>query len=169
MDGPQNHIRINIHPGEWYVGARFHSIYTVLGSCVSLTAWHPELKLGGMCHFILPRLPHGLKDKKINAGRYANSALALMKLALTEYAPMSAFQLGVYGGSDTIAHFDVGKKNCEFIRSWLAAENLRATHMDLGGKISRSLILTLSTGVVVKHHNMPLVNTLPAGINVKRL
>ena len=165
-----NYMRLNIHPGEWYVGARYHSIYTVLGSCVSVTAWHPELKLGGMCHFILPTLPRGLKDIKVNAGRYANTALEMMKLALSAQALLTEFQLGLFGGSDTITHFDVGKNNVIYAQQWLAAEQLNANRIDIGGRTSRSVTLHISSGVlIVKHHNMPIINPLPAGINTKRL
>jgi chemotaxis protein CheD len=33
---------------------RAFSIRTVLGSCVSITLWHPVKRVGGMCHFLLP-------------------------------------------------------------------------------------------------------------------
>lgn len=170
MNQPLSHMRLNIHPGEWYVGARYQSVYTLLGSCVSLTAWHPQLKMGGMCHFILPSLPRGLKDKKINAGRYANTALSLMKSALLAQAPLAEYKFGLFGGSDTIAHFDVGKHNAAFARQWLVDEQLTPYCIDLGGRTSRSVTLNLSSGdVVVKHHTMPIVNPLPIGINIKRL
>ncbi|HEY6528315.1 MAG TPA: chemotaxis protein CheD [Cellvibrionaceae bacterium] len=170
MGVPQNFVRLDIHPGEWYVGARYHSLYTVLGSCVSLTAWHPQLKIGGMCHFILPKLPGGLKDKKINAGRYANTALELIKKALLVHAPLSEFKFGVYGGSDTISHFGVGRKNSDFAQRWLIQENLHASRVDVGGNISRTLTFTINSGViVVKHHNMPITDAFPVSINAKRL
>ena len=37
--------RLNIHPGEWYFGNEYESLYTVLGSCVALSLWHPKLKI----------------------------------------------------------------------------------------------------------------------------
>lgn len=50
-------LRNNIHPGEYYFGSEFDSLYTVLGSCVSLSVWHHRLKMGGLCHYVLPVLP----------------------------------------------------------------------------------------------------------------
>ncbi len=162
--------RLNIHPGDWYIGNRYHSIYTVLGSCVSLTAWHPRLKLGGVCHYILPELPHGISDQDgKNAGRYAKTALLLMKKAMLHHASLNEFQLGIFGGSDTISHFGIGKKNVYFAQQWLLNENLIATQVDVGGTISRSLILTISSGLVtVKHYEMQAINASPIIINHKR-
>jgi chemotaxis protein CheD len=155
--------RLNIHPGDWYIGNKYHSIYTVLGSCVSLTAWHPKLKLGGMCHFILPDTPKGPEDKDAKyQGRYANSALLCLKKAMLGYASLKEYQLGLFGGSETISHFDIGKKNIKAAQQWLREENLTAMKVDIGGSMSRSLILTLSTGVVaVKHYEMKAINAAP--------
>ncbi|MES2674766.1 MAG: chemotaxis protein CheD [Pseudomonadota bacterium] len=163
MEPTPYHPRLNIHPGDWYIGNKYHSIYTVLGSCVSLTAWHPVLKLGGMCHFILPELPKGMTDREeIKAGRYANTALLLLKNAILKHDSLARFQFGLFGGSDTISHFDIGKKNIRVAQQWLDQENLIARQIDVGGTISRSLILTMSTGTVaVKRYEMQTINVLP--------
>lgn len=162
--------RLNIHPGDWYIGNKYHSIYTVLGSCVSVTAWHPALKLGGMCHFILPELPNGMSNKEDKkAGRYANTALSLLKNTMVQHASLSEFQFGLFGGSDTISHFGIGKKNILVAQQWLDKEKLTAKQIDLGGTISRSLILTMSSGMVaVKHYEMQVINVMPATTKQKR-
>ena len=43
-----------LHPGECYFGGGPTRIATLLGSCVSITVWHPRLLVGGMCHYMLP-------------------------------------------------------------------------------------------------------------------
>ena len=43
-----------LHPGELYFGSSPTRIGTLLGSCVSICIWHPKLKIGGMCHYLLP-------------------------------------------------------------------------------------------------------------------
>lgn len=160
--------RLNLNPGEWYVGSRYSSIYTVLGSCVSLTAWHPILKFGGMCHFVLPSPPIGIKAKKMSPGHYASTVLELMKNALMVHAPMNSYELGIYGGSNILSHFDVGKRNCEYVQQWLQHEHLTARCIDTGGKTSRSITLTLNSGVVVKHHKMPVAKVVQIGIGPMR-
>jgi len=37
-------LEIFLHQGEVYFGDRDTRIRTVLGSCVAITMWHPELK-----------------------------------------------------------------------------------------------------------------------------
>jgi chemotaxis protein CheD len=170
MEPTPYYPRLNIHPGDWYIGNKYHSIYTVLGSCVSVTAWHPTLKLGGMCHYILPELPNGMTDKEEKkSGRYANTALLLLKNSILQHGSLAEFQFGLFGGSDTISHFGIGKKNIRVAQQWLDQENLIARQIDIGGTISRSLILTMSCGMVaVKHYEMQTINVLPTITNQKR-
>jgi chemotaxis protein CheD len=67
---------IVLQPGDWHFGDENTRIRTVLGTCVSVVLWHPALRIGGMCHYMLPgRSPHtgGELD-----GRYADDAFRLM-------------------------------------------------------------------------------------------
>ncbi len=169
MESTPHYPRLNIHPGDWYIGNKYHSIYTALGSCVSLTAWHPVLKLGGMCHFILPDLPKGTIDKEEKAGRYGKAALVLLKNAILQHGSLAEFQFGIFGGSDTISHFGIGKQNIRVAQQWLDKEKLIARQIDIGGTISRSLILTMSSGMVaVKRYEMQAIKVLPTKTNQKR-
>lgn len=43
-----------LKPGDFYFGGGATRISTLLGSCVSMTLWHPRRKIGGMCHYMLP-------------------------------------------------------------------------------------------------------------------
>ncbi|MBL8511280.1 MAG: chemotaxis protein CheD, partial [Betaproteobacteria bacterium] len=45
---------IFLQPGEFYFGDADTRIRTLLGSCVSITMWHPTRRIGGMCHYMLP-------------------------------------------------------------------------------------------------------------------
>jgi chemotaxis protein CheD len=54
MHKPVHVIEIFLQPGDLYFGDRDNRIRTVLGSCVSLTFWNPNLLVGGMCHYMLP-------------------------------------------------------------------------------------------------------------------
>ena len=46
---------LSLMPGELWSGRGAASVRTLLGSCVALTLWHPRLRVGGMCHYLLPR------------------------------------------------------------------------------------------------------------------
>ena len=45
---------IFLNPGEYAFGTELDRIRTILGSCVAVTFWHPGLRLGAMCHYLLP-------------------------------------------------------------------------------------------------------------------
>lgn len=158
----------SIHPGEWYFGVEYERLHTVLGSCVALTAWHPTLKVGGMCHYLLATAPRA-KPGAINPGkavqakpfidcRYAVNALAEMKKAMQAYAGIAEYQLGIFGGGDMFAYStptSIGHDNIAYIQQWLKRENLQPVHTDVGGSISRSLMLLVATGEIqIKHYQM---------------
>lgn len=157
----------SIHPGEWYFGGGYERLHTVLGSCVALTAWHPKLKIGGMCHYLLAVEPaqkagaprNGVSPSTIFGDcRYANNALAQMKNAMQSYARITEFQLGLFGGGDMFAYrtpTSIGQDNIAYACQWLRREKLQTIQTDVGGAISRSLMLVIGTGEIqLKHYQM---------------
>ena len=68
-------LDVFLQPGDFHFGAGRTRISTLLGSCISITLWHPARLIGGMCHFMLPSrgLPAGVPLD----GRYADEALAM--------------------------------------------------------------------------------------------
>jgi chemotaxis protein CheD len=159
----------SIHPGEWYFGAEYTRLHTVLGSCVALTAWHPALKIGGMCHYLLaveprkkndPVAPKELRQQRTIVGdcRYAIHALEQMKRSMQAYADINQFQLGVFGGGDMFAYStptSIGHANIAYVQQWLMQEKLKPLHVDVGGSISRSVMLVIPTGEIqLKQYEM---------------
>lgn len=155
----------SVHPGEWYFGTEYERIHTVLGSCVALTAWHPRLKLGGLCHYLLSRAPEHKNKRKAETEkrierdcRYAIYALEQMKLAMMSFADPQQFHLGLFGGGDMFGsrtRTSIGAENIQFAREWLAKEKLQPRQVDVGGTISRSLILIMHSGEIqLKHYQM---------------
>lgn len=158
-----NQALYSIHPGEWYFGADYARLHTLLGSCIALTAWHPALKIGGLCHYLLPSSPYDKRppDERQSPfydGRYADKALAAMKSAMLRFAPLTEFQIGVFGGGDMFAYSgttSIGFDNIAYARQWLMEEKLQPFRVDVGGAISRSLTMVLATGDIhLKHYQM---------------
>jgi chemotaxis protein CheD len=165
-DLPIQGIRLSIHPGEWYFGNEYDSFYTVLGSCVALTAWHPKLRIGGLCHYLLPVPPGNQSGPDLmrgeGVGRYAKTALAAMQDAMLRYAPLMDYQLGLFGGSDTLSNYGIGKQNIVYAQHWLADRKLSPHETDLGGTFSRSLVMDMEQGAIhIKHYAMSLSGTPP--------
>lgn len=153
----------SIHPGEWYFGGDFERLHTVLGSCIALTAWHPTLKIGGMCHYLLAKEPHPKVDtrpKSVSAAdcRYAAHALKQMKKSMQAFAKISEFQIGLFGGGDMFPYqttTSIGADNIAFAQQWLQREHIQPARVDVGGSISRSLMLVIASGdIQIKHYAM---------------
>jgi chemotaxis protein CheD len=140
----------SIHPGEWYFGADYERIHTVLGSCVALVIWHPKFKIGGLCHYLLA------SSTKVNSlsssnCRYAEHALAQMKKSMLSVAPMEEFQISIFGGGDMFSFESprsIGMDNIAYARQWLVREKIKLHQSDVGGSISRSVVLLTATGEI---------------------
>ncbi len=138
-------------PGELYFGSAAASVRTLLGSCVAITVWHPRLRLGGMCHYLLParnRRPGEACD-----GRFGDEAMATM----VEYIHQSGtepseYQAHLHGGADTMpgggTHFAIGPRNIEQGWNLLDRHGFSVDGVDVGEDIPRTVTLRLSDGHV---------------------
>jgi chemotaxis protein CheD len=97
MSTPASEVVLQI--GHFHFGGGRTKIRTLLGSCVSITMWHPRLKIGGMCHYLLPR--RGSCGIAIAApqGNYADGAMELFmqELRHTGTRP-SEYIVKLFGG-----------------------------------------------------------------------
>lgn len=152
---------MTIHPGDWYFGRDFEKLHTILGSCVAITVWHPSLRIGGMCHYLLskPSAAHvqTSRDNKSDF-RYASIVLREMKKTMIYYGKMQDYQIGFFGGGDMFPTSNlpsIGSENIAYAQRWLQQENIQPTKKDVGGSISRSLALIVPTGEIkIKHYVM---------------
>lgn len=127
-------------------------IRTLLGSCVSITLWHPARKLGGMCHFMLParnRRPEEPLD-----GRYGDEAMALFDREIARHGTRPAdYCAKVFGGGNMFPTrprptpaLDVGQRNILTAHSLLAERGIRIVAEHLGGDGHRKLVFDVGSG-----------------------
>lgn len=160
MRKPQHVVEIFLQPGDLYFGDRNTRIRTVLGSCVSLTFWHPELLVGGMCHYMLPN--RSCEQRKISAlaldGRYADEAIEMLIREINAIgAPHRDYKVKLFGGgnmfpdrSSPVSH--VGIKNVETARRLVTRHGFNCVAEHLGGYGHRNVIFDVWNGDVwVKH------------------
>jgi chemotaxis protein CheD len=98
MNGPLIESRF-LPLGDYYFGGETVRIQTVLGTCVSITLWHPGRKQGGMCHYLLPeRTPHsGTAGEK--RGAYATEVMELFAESLRETGTLPRdYVVKLFGG-----------------------------------------------------------------------
>ena len=71
----ERHAR-NVQPGAWVVDSE-KPLSTLLGSCVAVCLFDPQLRIGGLNHFMLPELGRS-KNSDVDSllsGAYAMEAL----------------------------------------------------------------------------------------------
>jgi chemotaxis protein CheD len=140
-----------LHPGDFYFSKAPEKIGTILGSCIAISLWHPELKIGGMCHFVLPKSHN--KTVKLD-GRYANDAIRLFEHSVKSHrTSLSDYQAKIFGGGNHLPHQSdkedsVGIKNAEVAMTLLIEKNVDIMVADVGETWARRIIFELETGDV---------------------
>ncbi|HYG13860.1 MAG TPA: chemotaxis protein CheD [Methylophilaceae bacterium] len=160
MRKPVHVLDIFLQPGEHYFGDRNTQIRTILGSCVSMTVWHPHLLVGGMSHFMMPTR-QGKKSigaKSPLDGKYADEAIKLMLAEMKAIGALdSKYQVKLFGGGDMFPNarksgLQIGEKNVEAALRLLKRHNFACQAMHLGGTGHRNLVFRVWNGNVwVKH------------------
>jgi chemotaxis protein CheD len=139
-------------PGQMAFSTAHAELRTLLGSCVSITIWHPGRRIGGMCHFLLPQRQRKLGEPL--DGRYGDEAMEAMvdKLMHTGTRP-SEYVAHLYGGADTMPEgnnlkFNVGERNIE--RGWKLIDHygFQLEGVDVGEDVPRMVSIHLGSGAV---------------------
>lgn len=146
-------VDLFLHPGDWYFGDKHHKVRTLLGSCVSITLWHPKAKIGGMCHYLLARRT----DRRAStlSGRYGDEAMLLMlHEVLNSGLPLQEFHAKLVGGAAVLAGIerdqphDVPSRNIDMAYQLVKQLGLSVHAEDLGGNSPRLVMFDLATGDV---------------------
>lgn len=169
-------------PGDIYFGHQPVKVKTLLGSCVAIVLWHPQKRLGGMCHFVLPTRQGigGLLD-----ARYANDA---MQIYIKEMAKHNTrpheYQAWLFGGASMFSalvkecqtQHATQPRRCEGCKSVACRNRIAALELvnkyelilmesDLGGHHHRLVEFHLGMGKpFLRHHQVttPKSVVLPA-------
>jgi chemotaxis protein CheD len=141
-----------LNPGEFHFGEKNTRISTLLGSCVSITLWHPRRRIGGMCHYMLTE-----RKRPANApldGRFASEAfeLFLQQVEAAGTRP-SEYQAKLFGGANMLAdssgnQLDIGPRNVAHGRQLLASKHIALMAEHVGGSGRRKLHFDIWSGDV---------------------
>ena len=141
-----------IGPGDYHFGHGPTRISTLLGSCVSITLWHPRKRIGGMCHYMLSereRPPGSTPD-----ARFASEAYELLLDHVRSAGTRpSEYQAKLFGGSTMLTDeagrcMDIGPRNIEIGQRFLTANNIALIAQHIGGSGRRKLHFDLWSGDV---------------------
>lgn len=145
-----------ILPGEYYISTRGEMITTVLGSCVAVCAYDPEIQMGGMNHFMLPgqagNEPGKCHKQRFNERlRYGRSAIdALLGDLLRLGCKQQNLVIKVFGGAQVFGEKGVvGRLNAEYCRSYFLEKGIAIVAEDTGSQFPRKIKFSPLTGKVM--------------------
>lgn len=163
MRQPEFVIDIFLSPGEFFFGDADTRIRTILGSCVSITVWHPKKRIGGMCHYMLPTRTKGVSQANEHiddGGRYADEAMAkFLKEIKNHGTKPSEYQAKIFGGGNMLgkngikSQFAVGDRNIKAGNSLLEKHGFNVIAEHMGGAFHRQVLFEVWSGNVwLKRH-----------------
>lgn len=109
IEPPNRIVEVVLKPGDFYFGDRNTRIRTLLGSCVSMTVWHPALRVGGMCHYMLPYRPLSEAGAvpHVLSGRYGEEAMQMFCREMARYDPDPRhYVVKAFGGGDMFPGYE---------------------------------------------------------------
>lgn len=149
-------IDLFIHPGEYEFADDNFCLRTTLGSCVAIVLWHPQRRLGGMCHYMLPTRTR--RAGQALDGKYADEALELMLAEAHKRGTRAEqYEVKLFGGGDMFPGQGkpvptVAGRNIEAVRALIEAHGLHIKSESLGGEGYRNVIFDIGSGDVWVRH-----------------
>ncbi len=143
---------VYLQPGSLFFCESKKRLKTVLGSCVAVTLWHQEKKIGAMCHIMLPEKPR--KAKATLDLRYAMDAVRYLSKKVHELGTNSKeYQVRLYGGGNmfptiTNKRSNVGLRNIKVTKQLLTQVGFNLTYECVGGSCYRNITMDGNSGDV---------------------
>jgi len=148
-----------LQPGEIHFSEETYQVTTILGSCLAVTMWNPTLRMGAICHALLPVCPKPEKCSKQceDRFRYVECTISWMIEQFQERAiDLTEIECKVFGGGDMFPlsaqegkKINVGKQNAAIALKILRQEGLRVISQDLEGCQGRKIIFNTENGEVL--------------------
>jgi chemotaxis protein CheD len=155
-------IDIFLQPGEFFVADADYQVRTMLGSCVSITLWHPIKRVGAMSHFLLPTRGASSREDAALDARYGDEALDLMLGELKKQGIAGQQCQGkIFGGGNMFPNqfrsgaMNVGERNGEAALALLRRHNVPILSESLFGIGHRQIVFDVSNGDVWCHQITP--------------
>ncbi len=150
---------VKILPGEYYATADATAITTLLGSCVSMCLYDKEKGVGGMNHFMLPKIflqanatrcTSSLSSPCPNpcSARYGECAFKKLFARLVSLGARRArLEAKLFGGGRVMAGVaDIGEKNVDFAFGYLKERRIPVVASDVGDRYPRKVVFFPATG-----------------------
>jgi chemotaxis protein CheD len=153
-------MKIFLKPGEICISREPAVVSTILGSCIAITMFNERLKIGGICHALLPEKRSPGSDDE---SRYVDSSITYMLKQLEAMGiKRHEVEIKLLGGADVLDIMDetrpsVGRQNIEKALEMMSTERLTLAFSDVGGKRGRNIRFYTHTGAVL----LKRINRMP--------
>jgi chemotaxis protein CheD len=139
-----------VHQGDCLVSSEPDLTFsTVLGSCISACIRDRVANIGGMNHFLLAEQSASAHDRYGASARYGAFAMEQLinKVLQRGTGKKGNLEIKVFGGGKINGALDdIGLKNIDFVREFLAAEGYAMAKEDLGGTYARRVMFKPHSG-----------------------
>ena len=144
---------IRVGMADYKVGQAPSTIISYgLGSCIGISLYDPQAKVGGLLHIMLPDSTQARPTD--NPAKFADTGLPLMlKDVLALGASRSRLVAKIAGGAQMFAVANatdimrVGVRNAEAAKKILKDLNIRLIAEDTGGTYGRTVSINMEDGV----------------------
>jgi chemotaxis protein CheD len=124
-----------------------------LGSCIGLTLFDSEKKIGGLVHCMLPLSKIDAAKAAANPYMFIDSGVtAILQTLFDLGAQRKSLVAKVAGGSqimDDKGIFNIGERNNTVVRKMLWKNNILISGEEVGGSVPRTMSLNLATGKTI--------------------
>lgn len=152
FDNRLNATMVWVFQGDYYTSANPNEIITtVLGSCIAVCVRDPDIRFGGMNHFLLPDPGHGGDVGASRELRYGSYSIErLINAIMAHGGRRDRLEIKIFGGASLkIGTSMVGNRNADFVERYLEREGLKVAARDLRGTLPRRLRYYPTTGKVM--------------------
>jgi len=121
-----------------------------LGSCIAVSAYDPETRIGGLLHFMLPASAEDAAKAAANPFMFADTGLKTLFARIAEAGGrQDRSHICLAGGAQLMDHkgvFNIGKRNHTAARTLLWRTGLMVQAEAVGGTVSRTVGLEIASG-----------------------
>lgn len=146
-----------LQPGEYFLAREPTIIWTILGSCVSVSFWSRKHGVGALCHATLPRHPGPGSLTPGEDHRFMDYAIRDIARRFDRLgATRAEVQVKLFGGADVLPIADpassrptVGRLNQQAALETLHHERFELSAASLGGGVGMKIYFNTGTGEVL--------------------
>lgn len=124
-----------------------------LGSCIGVVVYDPQVRVGGLLHFMLPDSNLDLEKAREIPAMFADTGIPLLFKSCYRFgAEKRRMVVKVAGGAsilDDTSYFRIGKKNITALRKIFWKNNVLIEKEDTGLNHNRTVRLSIASGKVI--------------------